>query len=216
MSDLPERTGHGQMRVSDADRDQVAEVLRDATSQGRLTFDELEERLSRTYAAKTYAELAEITQDLPGPGVPAPLASRGGTFPAGRIGGSPGSKVAVAVMSGAQRGGHWVVPPVFTAFAFMGGVELDLRQASFSQHEVTIQACSVMGGVSIITGEDVEVDVSGFAFMGGFEHSATGPGLPGAPRVRVTGFAFLGGVDVRRKPLPGMGPGQGQRSQITG
>jgi hypothetical protein len=92
---------------------------------------------------------------------------------------------------------------MFTAFAFMGGVELDLRQARFGQREVTIQAYTFMGGVTIITGEDVEVDVSGFGFMGGFEHGASGPGAPGAPRVRITGFAFMGGVDVRRRPLPG-------------
>jgi len=43
--------------------------------------------------------------------------------------------------------------------------------------------------------------VSGVAFMGGFDHHASGPGAPGAPRLRVLGFALMGGVDVRRKPL---------------
>jgi hypothetical protein len=200
---LPEQAGRGQMRASDADREHVAQVLREATGQGRLTFDELEERLTRTYAAKTYADLEEVTHDLPGPRVQAPATVGRGTFPAERFGGSPGSKAAVAVMSGARRSGPWVVPPMFTAFAFMGGVELDLRQARFGQREVTIQAYTFMGGVTIITGEDVEVDVSGFGFMGGFEHGASGPGAPGAPRVRITGFAFMGGVDVRRRPLPG-------------
>jgi hypothetical protein len=200
---LPEQAGRRQMRVSDADREQVAEVLREATGQGRLTFDELEERLTRTYAAKTYADLEEVTHDLPGPGVRAPAPAGPGGFPAERLGGSPGSTAAVAILSGAQRSGPWVVPPTFTAFAFMGGIELDLRQARFSQREVTIQAYTFMGGVTIIAGEDVEVDVSGFGFMGAFEHGASGPGVPGAPRVRVTGLAFMGGVDVRRKPLPG-------------
>jgi hypothetical protein len=56
--------------------------------------------------------------------------------------------------------------------------------------------------------EDVDVDVSGVAFMGGFDHNASGPGVPGAPQVRVLGFALMGGVEVRRKPLkkrPGKG-----------
>lgn len=207
MSDLPERTGHDHMRVSDADRDQVAEVLRDATGQGRLSFDELEERLSLAYSAKTYADLDKVTHDLPGPGAraPAPAAEPGGGFPPERLGGTPGNTFAVAVMSGAERRGNWVVPPEFTAIAIMGGVELDLREARFSQREVTIRAFTIMGGISITVDEDVEVDVSGFGFMGAFDHRANGPGVPGAPKVRVTGFAMMAGVDVKRKPPKGLG-----------
>ena len=191
------------MRVSDADRERVAEILREATGQGRLTFEELDERLGRAYAAKTYADLEEVTHDLPGPGVHAPVAAGSGSFPAERLGGSPSGKAAVAILSGAERSGPWVVPPVFTAFAFMGGIELDLRQARFSEREVTIQAYTFMGGISIIAGDDIDVDVTGIGLMGGFDHRGSGPGVPGAPRVRVTGFAFMGGVDVRRKRLPG-------------
>lgn len=207
------------MRVSDADRDQVAEVLREATSQGRITFDELEERLSQVYAAKTYADLDEVTHDLPGPGLRAPAvaASSASAFPAERLGGTPGSKVAVAVMSGAERKGAWVVPPTFTAFAMMGGIDLDLREARFSEHEVTIQAYTFMGGISITVDEQVEVDVSGIGFMGAFEHGASGAGVPGAPRVRINGFAFMGGVDVKRRPPKGSGKRQKNknRPQIT-
>jgi len=48
--------------------------------------------------------------------------------------------------------------------------------------------------------EDIDVDVSGIACMGGFDHNASGPGVPGAPRVRVVGCAVMGGVEVKRKP----------------
>jgi len=47
--------------------------------------------------------------------------------------------------------------------------------------------------------EDIDVDVSGIGFMGGFDHRASGPGVPGAPCVRIIGFAMMGGVDVRRR-----------------
>ena len=53
------------MRASDADRHQVAEVLRDAAGDGRLTLDELQERLDGVYSARTYAELERFTRDLP-------------------------------------------------------------------------------------------------------------------------------------------------------
>jgi uncharacterized protein DUF1707/cell wall-active antibiotic response 4TMS protein YvqF len=195
MSELSGPADHSLMRVSDSDREQAAEVLREAAGHGRITMDELDERLELAYAAKTYGDLAAVTRDLP--------AARQAPGPAAvsRIGGTPRSTFSLAIMSGARRAGHWVVPRSYAAVAVMGGVELDLREAQFAEPEVTIHAYTVMGGVEITVPEDVEVDVSGFAFMGGFDHNASGPGAPGAPRVRVLGFALMGGVDVRRKPL---------------
>jgi hypothetical protein len=185
------------MRVSDSDREQAADVLREAAGHGRISMDELDERLELAYAAKTYADLATVTRDLPRP-VQAP----GPVQPAmaGRIGGTPRSKFSVAILSGARRKGRWVVPRNYVGVAVMGGIELDLREAQFSEPEVTIHAYTLMGGIEITVPEDVDVDVSGIAFMGGFDHNASGPGVPGAPRVRVIGFALMGGVDVRRKP----------------
>src|SRR6201992_564125 len=56
------------LRASDADREGVANVLREAAGDGRLTMAELDERLDAVYAAKTYAELEPITHDLPATG----------------------------------------------------------------------------------------------------------------------------------------------------
>jgi hypothetical protein len=197
MSELSGPADHSLMRVSDSDREQAADVLREAAGHGRITMDELEERLELAYAAKTYADLAAVTRDLPGP-AQAPSAAQPAM--AGRIGGTPRSKFSIAIMSGARRMGRWVVPRNYVGVAVMGGIELDLREAQFSEPEVTIHAYTLMGGIEITVPEDVDVDVSGLAFMGGFDHNATGPGVPGAPRVRIIGFALMGGVDVRRKP----------------
>jgi hypothetical protein len=212
MSELSGPADHGLMRVSDSDREQAAEVLREAAGQGRISLDELDERLEAAYAAKTYADLATVTHDLPQAAQALSPAAR--ATQVSRIGGTPRSKFSVAVMSGARRMGRWVVPRKYVAVAFMGGIELDLREAQFSEPEVTLHAYTVMGGIEITVPEDVEVDVSGLAFMGGFDHNASAPGVPGAPRVRVLGFAFMGGVDVRRKPVkarraPLEGGGQG-------
>ena len=57
--------GAGNLRASDADREQTAAVLRQAAAEGRLDLTELEERLERAFSAKTYAELALLTADLP-------------------------------------------------------------------------------------------------------------------------------------------------------
>ncbi|MGP4024690.1 DUF1707 SHOCT-like domain-containing protein [Actinomadura sp. 3N407] len=53
------------IRASDADRDRVAASLRDHCGEGRITVDELQERLEAVYGAKTVGELQEVTADLP-------------------------------------------------------------------------------------------------------------------------------------------------------
>jgi Domain of unknown function (DUF1707) len=54
------------VRASDAEREQAAELLRAGYADGRLTRDELDERLAAGYAAKTRADLRGLTGDLPG------------------------------------------------------------------------------------------------------------------------------------------------------
>lgn len=193
MTNLPERRD---LRVSDADRDQVAAILRDAAGEGRLDLDELDERLGSVYAAKTYGDLEPLTRDLPHAATqPPPVAVPHGD----RFGGAPSASWAVGVLSGFRRTGMWVVPEQLTAVAFCGGGELDLREARFAAREVRIQAFAVMGGVEIIVPEDAEVHVNGIGIMGDFDQRGAGPGAPGAPKIIVSGFAFWGGVSIRRK-----------------
>jgi hypothetical protein len=194
------------LRASDADRERVADILRDALAEGRLDMAEFEERLDATYQARTYGELAPITRDLPAAGVTAPVVSlskepAAGPDWRGRIVGGEGSSTwAVAVMSGFQRKGRWTMPRRFTCFAFWGGGEIDLREANFTDREVEVNAIAIMGGVDVIVPPGVEVVVRGIGIMGGFDHREEGvPGEPGAPRVIVTGFALCGGVGVQRK-----------------
>lgn len=54
-----------EIRASDADRDRVADMLREHCAQGRITLDELQERLEVTYAARTIGALRAVTADLP-------------------------------------------------------------------------------------------------------------------------------------------------------
>src|SRR5258708_25331568 len=53
------------IRASDGERESVVDVLRDAYTDGRLTLEEFEERTSAAYASKTWADLRELTADLP-------------------------------------------------------------------------------------------------------------------------------------------------------
>src|SRR5258707_7957238 len=58
----------GQLRASHQDRDRVVEILRVAAGDGRLSADELDERLEAALTARTFGELAALTTDLPAPG----------------------------------------------------------------------------------------------------------------------------------------------------
>lgn len=198
--DLPE------LRASDADRERVAEVLRDALAEGRLDMAEFEERFDATYRARTYGELAPITRDLPGAGVSVPAVSMvkqpvgGGSWADRIVGGEGSSRWAVAVMGGFQRRGRWTVPRRFHSVAFWGGGELDLREADFVDREVVVNCVAIMGGMNVVVPPGIEVVVRGIGIMGGFDHSQEGVlGDPGAPRVILQGVAFWGGVGVTRK-----------------
>jgi Domain of unknown function (DUF1707)/Cell wall-active antibiotics response 4TMS YvqF len=207
MTDQPVPADPRQLRAADTDRDQTAELLRRAAAEGRITFEELDERIARAYAAKTFADLETLTSDLPGPGVRAPAPAAQRYQPPEVPAGTPAPSFSVAILSGAQRAGPWPVPSSYTAVAVLGSVELDLRHARLTAAEVTIRAFSLLGGISITVPEDMEVDVSGIGFMGAFDHQASGPGSPGAPRLRVVGFAMMGGVEVKRRPADPVRPG---------
>ena len=203
MSSSPAVPDPQHLRASDADRERVAETLREAAGDGRLTMDELDERLDAVYAAKTYAELVPITRDLPdnsgAASVPAP--SRPSSADVRQYGGEPTSHTAVAILGGFSRKGDWVVPKTFNAFMLLGGGEIDLRDARFSEREVSIHVVAILGGCEITVPEDATVNVNGVGIMGAFEHSAQGSSSSsGGPVINISGVAFMGGVDVTRKP----------------
>lgn len=207
-------TDPSQLRISDADRHQVADLLRDAAGEGRLEPDELEERLEAAYGARVYADLVPILADLPGeaprpaglvvpPPAPSPVSFTKGPAPTPYVVSYPTS---VAVMSGVERKGVWEVGHTHNAFAMMGGVEIDLREARFASQEVVINANAIMGGVEITVNAWTHVIVDGIGIMGGFTQARdkVEPELDrSSPTVRVKGVALMGGVNVTRKPMPG-------------
>jgi hypothetical protein len=202
VTEQPEQPNPLDLRASDADRERVAKILHDAMAEGRLSVAELDERLQTVYKSRTLGELVPVTSDLPVIGATGatgaavqPAQSR---LPNEKIGGTPGPSASIALMSGFERTGDWVVPRYHTAVAVMGGGTLDLTQARFAEQQVTIQAFTIMGGIEILVPDDITVRVHGFGLMGGFDHKASGDGPPGAPVVTINGFALMGGVEIKR------------------
>lgn len=68
VASAPDRgPGEQGLRASDADRERVAAVLRQHCSAGRLSFEELADRLERVYEARTLDQLFSLTNDMPDP-----------------------------------------------------------------------------------------------------------------------------------------------------
>jgi hypothetical protein len=181
------------LRVSDAEREHVVQRLRHAAGEGRLTVEELAERIDTAYEAQTVPELTVLTADLPEPAPGAAVAPAGAKPPARWL---------FSIMGGGDRRGRWRVGERLRAVAFWGGGDIDLREASLEGGSVTITLVAIMGGFDVIVPPGVDVDVSGFAFMGGRDIKLSGEQPPpGAPRIHIRAFAVMGGIDIKEKPV---------------
>ena len=176
------------VRASDAERGDVADRLRAAAADGRLTLEEFSERVGRAYAATGRADLLALTADLP--------AAAEGAAEEPRV--SRGTRWIVGIMGGGDHRGRWRVAARCTVLNLMGGADLDLRQALVDGSETEITVVSVMGGSDIIVPDGVEVVLQGFAVMGANDLHVEGPPPPpGAPVVHVRAFSLMGGTVVK-------------------
>jgi hypothetical protein len=192
---MPER--RPALRASDADRERVVDLLRQAAGDGRLDVEELDERTSAAYTTRTLAGLETLTQDLVPASAAAPAASGGVVVRTG--GPDRGTRWIVSIMSGHDRKGRWRVAPTCLVLSIMGGAELDFNDAELSDPVTRIRVISIMGGTEIRMPRGVDVKVSKFALMGGHDVELDpDPPPPGAPVIHISMFALMGGGEVRQ------------------
>ena len=186
-----------ELRASDADREQHAEVLRRAAGEGRLTMDELDERLTTVYESRTHGELQRLIADVVVPGDHTHPQTQSRRMPVKR--GEAGANWLVAIMSGRERKGRWRVGPNLKVINIMGGSDLDLNDAELADDVVTITVWALMGGADIRVPEGLNVELTDFAFMGG-NSSDLGNETPdpGGPTLRLKVISIMGGTDVKR------------------
>jgi hypothetical protein len=170
-----------EQRVSDADRDRRVEELREHSVAGRLTLEELSDRIETAYAARTRGELERVTADLPA----APSAGR-----------APGRWL-FALIGDVKRTGRWRLAERAVAVLGIGDLELDLRGAEISGPESTLTVAALIGDVKVVVPTGVDVEFGGVVLIGDRSHDApTAPTRPGAPVVHVRVFALIGDVRV--------------------
>jgi hypothetical protein len=182
------------LRASHEDRERVAEQLRIAAGDGRLTLEELEERLERALSARTDGELAALVTDLP-----ATLGSR--PVPAAK------DLVRIEVGSGsAKQDGPWVVPRALEVTVGSGSVKLDLTEALISSSTLQITAAVKSGSLTIVTKPGIEVDADEVKVKSGSvkvrRPKPAGPVPASFLRVKVIGSVRSGSI-VARPPRRG-------------
>jgi Domain of unknown function (DUF1707)/Cell wall-active antibiotics response 4TMS YvqF len=188
------------LRASDTERHAAVERLRDGAAAGRLTLEELSDRIELAQGARTRGELEAVVADLPDH---SPAPSR------------PARRWIVGILSGAEAGGRWRLGEDTRAVAVLGSADVDLREAELSSAEPTLTAVSVLGEIEITVPEGVDVELRSFSLLGGIEARKPPPAPPGAPRIVIRAFTLLGSVELRppteprrrrRGPLPPLPP----------
>jgi hypothetical protein len=189
-----------ELRASDAEREQAAEVLRNAASEGRLNVEELEDRLSSAYSAATRRELERLISDVSPERLGAGQAIAAGKRSGLTVKEGPGgSRWVISVMGGHDKSGKWRVAPRCTVLSIMGGSTIDLNDAELSDRVTEINVYSFMGGNEIRVPHGVNVHVSEFAFMGGNDVKLGDEMSPaGGPTIHIRMVAIMGGSSVRR------------------
>ena len=176
------------LRASDADRERAVELLRDHAAEGRLTLEELADRVSTAYRARTGDELERLTRDLP-----AERARSSRRRP---------TRFLLSVFGSTEREGRIRVRRRVACLTAFGNIDLDLRRATLEGDVITIVALGMFGAVDVYVPEGVEVDLHGAA-LGGHKRANGNDPLPnpGTPLVRVFAISLFAGIDVWRVPI---------------
>ncbi|MBX7553161.1 DUF1707 domain-containing protein [Streptomyces sp. tea 10] len=176
------------LRASHADRDRVVEALAAAAGEGRLTHEELDERVTAALSARTLGQLAVLTADLPAQAaaVVAPAAAK--------------DVVRIEQQyASATREGPWIVPRRLEIVCAWGNVTLDFSDAVLTHDTLDIDLDLCGGTLRLITRPGMVVDTDSLAV--GYSKTkvrpARGPEAPVVLRVGIGGRISMGKVDVR-------------------
>ena len=174
--------------ASDAERDRIVEVLRTAAGDGRLTADELDERLEAALTARTLADLEPVLAGLT------------------RADDAPQAPDLVRIECGsgsASRDRSWAVPRRMEIVVGSGSVRLDFREAVIAAPELRIDATVASGSLVLITRPGIVVDADDVTVGSGTVRVVPPPATGAAVELRVKVSGRVGSGSVSARPARG-------------
>jgi DUF1707 SHOCT-like domain len=197
MADEASSQAHGgevmprrHLRASHEDRDRVVEVLRDAAADGRITPEELDERVGTALVARTYGELAALVSDLPAT-LEAPAAAPEAMAK---------DVVRIECHGGTtRRDGPWMVPRRMVVRVTSGSVTLDFTEAVVSWPSLQIDADVRSGSLRLVTKPGILVSTDDVTIWSSSVkvRSPWDPDVPVRFRIDVSGEAHAGSITAR-------------------
>lgn len=187
--DEPVPGGAG-LRASHDDRDRAVEALRVAAGDGRITAEELDERVGAALTARTYGELAALISDLPATPGALPL------VPGSPPGAAPAPKDLVRIrcdISTVRRDGPWLVPKRLEVRVNLGTVTLDFTEAVISWPSLEIEADIQTGTLILVIAPGMLVSTDDLAIKTSTVKvdAPWGPEVPVRFRIDVAGRARI-------------------------
>jgi hypothetical protein len=185
------------LRASDADRDQVIELLRAAVADGRLDQAEFDERLDAALTARTVDALAPLTADL----IAAPGSDGALVLP---LAGTPAEPAAELLTirerhGSVRREGRWTLPHRLRLNTAWSDVTLDLTKAVRSGPELIIELRVRGGNVELVLAPGMVVDANELSVRYTKLTISTdaGDNAPETLRVRLAGQARHAQIETR-------------------
>lgn len=188
------------MRVSDAEREHVGQLLQRAVGQGMLSLGEFTERMDTALAAKTRGELNAVLIDLPGLQLASPEYQAYTPAPAPQQ--APAASADVDVirgrMSNLTRKGPWHVSPVLRVNTRMSSVTLDFTEGVMRTQVVEIQVDDFASNVTLVVPSEATVDLNGVDLVGANATNKVRTGPPIGPlHLVVRGRIRFGSISAK-------------------
>ena len=180
------------------ERQATITVLRTAAEEGRLTPEELPQRISTALGARTFADLDALVADLP-VAPPSTELRRAATFDVSRIGADPDHRLRMSGgMSSHVQRGVWSVPPFLALSAGMGSVKLDFQQAVCAHEVVDIAVSGGVGSIVLVVPRGWGANTDRVdRWMGSVSNRIDAIAGPGSPTLVLHGSSAVGSIIVR-------------------
>ena len=110
---------------------------------------------------------------------------------------APETRTAFSILGTINRSGAWDPPEHLRVIQVLGSTNLDFREAELLDGVTEITIFALLGSTRIIVPPELDVDASGVAVLGGFEHVSRRGDNPDVPVLRIRGISLLGDVKIR-------------------